>query len=172
MQFVLNLISDSLKRISSWSTIITPENGGRHYQMEIRYESSFPNSGWLFDRMNGFFKSPELQAWQPSIRPAVDVVENKDKYYFYFDMPGLNNNSVDLRVEDGTLVVTAERKRPEWAEGSAIHFSERHYGSMRRSFTLPKDASHDQIHASYKDGVLEVTVEKRPEARPVKIQIN
>jgi HSP20 family protein len=140
--------------------------------MELRYETPFPNSGWLLDRMNGFFKELEPQARHQGIRPAVDVVENKDKYYFYFDMPGLNNDSVDLRVEDGTLVVTAERKRPEWPKDSAVHFSERHYGSMRRSFGLPKDASHDQIHASYKDGVLEVTVEKRPEARPVKIQIN
>ena len=140
--------------------------------MELRYETSFPNSGWLLDRMNGFFKELEPQARYQGIRPAVDVVENKDKYYFYFDMPGLKNDSVDLRVEDGTLVVTAERKRPEWPKDSAVHFSERHYGSMRRSFGLPKDASHDQIHASYKDGVLEVTVEKRPEARPVKIQIN
>jgi HSP20 family protein len=140
--------------------------------MELRYETSFPNSGWLLDRMNGFFKELEPPARHQGIRPAVDVVENKDKYYFYFDMPGLKNDSVDLRVEDGTLVVTAERKRPEWPKDSAVHFSERHYGSMRRSFGLPKDASHDQIHASYKDGVLEVTVEKRPEARPVKIQIN
>jgi HSP20 family protein len=43
---------------------------------------------------------------------------------------------------------------------------------IRRTFQLPNDASHDRIHANYKDGVLEVTVEKRPEAKPVKIQIN
>jgi HSP20 family protein len=140
--------------------------------MDIRYETSFPNNGWLFERMNGFFKDFQPQTRQPSIRPAVDVVEGNDGYHFYFDMPGLKNDSVDLRVEEGTLIMTAERKRPEWPKDSAIHFSERHYGPIRRSFGLPKDASHDRIHASYKDGVLEVTVEKRPEARPVKIQIN
>jgi HSP20 family protein len=140
--------------------------------MEIRYESSFPNNGWLFDRMNGLFKDFQPQVQRPSIRPAVDVVEDRDGYHFYFDMPGLKNDSVDLRVDGGTLTVTAERKRPEWSEESAVHFSERHYGAIRRSFELPKDAGHDGIHASYKDGVLEVTVEKRPEARPVKIQIN
>ena len=140
--------------------------------MEIRYESSFPNNGWLFDRMNGFFKDVQPQVRRSTIRPAVDVVEDKDGYHFYFDMPGLKNDSLDLRVEDGTLVMTAERKRPEWPKDSAVHFSECHYGQIRRSFKLPKDASHDQIHASYKDGVLEVGVEKRLEARPVKIQIN
>src|SRR6516162_74953 len=140
--------------------------------MEIRYESSFPNNGWLFDRVNGLLKDFQPQVRRPGIRPAVDVVEDRDGYHFYFDMPGLKNDSVDLRVEDGTLIVTAERKRPEWPKDTAVHFSERHYGSIRRSFELPKDASHDRIHASYKDGVLEVPVEKRPEARPVKIQIN
>jgi HSP20 family protein len=122
--------------------------------------------------MNGLFKDFQPQSRRPGIRPAVDVVEDKDGYHFYFDMPGLKNDSVDLRVEGGTLTVTAERKRPEWAKETAVHFSERDYGTLHRSFELPKDASHDQIQASYKDGVLEVTVAKRPEARPVKIQIN
>jgi HSP20 family protein len=140
--------------------------------MEIRYESSFPNNGWLLDRMNGLFKDFQPQMRGSGIRPAVDVVEDTDGYHFYFDMPGLKNDSVDLRVEDGTLTVSAERKRPEWAKDTAVHFSERHYGTIRRSFELPKDASPDRIQASYKDGVLEVTVNKRPETRPVKIQIN
>src|SRR5436305_12734846 len=104
--------------------------------MEIRYESSFPNNGWLFDRMNGFFNEPQPQA-RASVRPAVDVVENNEGYHFYFDIPGLKNESVDLRVEDGTLTMTAERKRPEWPKDSAIHFSERHYGTILRSFELP-----------------------------------
>jgi HSP20 family protein len=140
--------------------------------MEVRYESSFPNNGWLFDRMNGFWKEFQPQLRSPAIRPAVDVVEDKDGYHFYFDMPGLKNDSVDLRVEDGTLQVTAERKHPEWPKDSAVYFSERHFGAIRRSFELPKDATQDGIQASYKDGVLEVMVQKRPEARPVKIQIN
>jgi HSP20 family protein len=122
--------------------------------------------------MNGVFKDFQPQLRRFGARPAVDVAEDKDGYHFYFDMPGLNNDSVDLRVENGTLTVTAERKRPEWPKDTTVHFAERQYGAIRRSFELPKDASHDRIHASYKDGVLEVTVEKRPEARPVKIQIN
>jgi HSP20 family protein len=140
--------------------------------MDISYETSFPSNGWLFDRMNGFFKDFAPQMGRSGIRPAVDVVEDKETYHFYFDMPGLKHDSVDLRVDDGTLTMTAERKRPEWAKDTEVHLAERHYGSIRRSFELPKDARQDQIHASYKDGVLEVTVEKRPEARPVKIQIN
>src|SRR5579875_1185950 len=117
--------------------------------MEIRYESSFPNSGWLFNGFNHLFEDFE-PSFQTPIRPATDVMEDNESYRFYFDMPGLKNDSVDLRVEDHTLRVTAERKRPEW----------------------PKNADPEHVTASYKDGVLEVRIEKRAEARPVKIQIN
>src|ERR1700757_1855434 len=99
--------------------------------MEIRYESSFPSNGWLFDRMNGLFKEFQPQTRHPGVRPAVDVVEDKDSYRFYFDMPGLKHESVDLRVEDGTLTVVAERNRPEWPKDTAVHYSERHYGRIR-----------------------------------------
>jgi HSP20 family protein len=140
--------------------------------MEIRYESSFPNNGWLFDRMNGFLKDFRPQEGRQAMRPAADVVEDHDGYHFYFDMPGLKGDSVDLRVENEVLTVTAERKRAEWPKDSTVHYSERHYGSIRRTFQLPNDANPERIQASYHDGVLEVTVEKRPEAKPVKIQIN
>jgi HSP20 family protein len=140
--------------------------------MEIRYESSFPNNGWLFDRMNGFFKDFHPQERQQSARPPVDVVEDQEGYHLYFDMPGLNGDSVDLRVENDILTVSAERKRPEWTKETTVHYSERHFGAIHRTFRLPKNAGSDRIRASYKDGVLEVTVEKRPETKPVKIQIN
>ena len=55
---------------------------------------------------------------------------------------------------------------------ATVHFSERGYGQLRRVFELPKDASHESVRAAYKDGVLDVTVDKRPESKPVKIQIN
>jgi HSP20 family protein len=104
--------------------------------------------------------------------PPVDVIENKDAYHFYFEMPGLNKESLDAQVEGGRLLVTAERKRPEWPQETEVHIAERGYGTIRRAFELPKDASHDKVGASYKDGVLEVIVEKRPESRPAKILIN
>jgi HSP20 family protein len=106
------------------------------------------------------------------LRPAVDVVEDKDAYHFYFEMPGLKTDSIDVQVENGTMTVAAERKRPEWPKESEVRVSERHYGSFRRSFQLPEDASHENVRASYRDGVLDVTVGKRPEAKPVKIAIN
>ncbi len=138
--------------------------------MELRYENGLAGGGWLFDRVNGMFR--EIDRASRQMVPPADVIENKDGYHFYFEMPGLTNESITVQVEDGRLVVAAERKRPEWPKETAVHVAERSYGRLRRAFQLPKDASHDKIHAAYKDGVLDVTVEKRPESKPVKIQIN
>ena len=144
--------------------------------MELRFENGLRGSGWMFDRMNGLFKDlgtmPRPTTAPRALKPAADVVEEKDGYHFYFELPGLKNESIDVRVENDSLVVAAERTRPQWPQESRVHVAERAYGSIRRAFELPEDASTDKIHASYKDGILEVTIEKRPEAKPLKIQVN
>jgi HSP20 family protein len=132
-------------------------------------------------RLNGYTPSDSLlRHWnvlwndlEPSRNapPTADVVEDADGYHFYFEMAGIKSDSVDVRVEDGSLVVEAERKRPEWAKDAEVHLSERTYGTIRRAFTMPEDAGHEGIKAVYKDGVLEVTLPKRPESKPFKIKV-
>jgi len=138
--------------------------------MELRYENGLTNGGWLFDRMNGMFR--EIDRASRHLVPAADVIEDRDGYHFYFEMPGMTSESINVHIEEGRLIVEADRKRPEWSKEATVHFSERGYGKLRRVFELPKDASHDSVRAAYKDGVLDVTIDKRPESKPVKIQIN
>jgi len=138
--------------------------------MELRYENGLVGNRWLLDNMNGIFR--ELGPQNRRVAPPTDVVEDQDAYHFYFEMAGLTTDSIEVRVEDGHLVVEAERKRPEWPQETAVRVAERAYGTIHRVFEMPKDASHDHVHATYKDGVLAVTVDKRPESKPVKIQIN
>ena len=132
--------------------------------MELWLENG--NGLWR-DAVRGFFKEAEEK---PEM-PPTDVVEDRDGYHFYFEMPGLKSDSIDVRVEDETLVVEAERKQPEWPKDAEIHRAERRYGKVRRGFRLPEDASRDAISAAHRDGVLEVTVAKRPEAKPVKVKV-
>ena len=137
--------------------------------MEVMFDTPW-REALLFDRMNGLYR--QLDGVNNDMRPPVDVIEDKDAYHFYFEMPGIRNEALEARVEDGRLIVVAERKRPEWPKETEVHLAERGYGTIRRVFELPKDASQDKIQASYRDGVLEVTVEKKPESKPAKIQIN
>jgi len=137
--------------------------------MELRFDNNYAESS-LFKRVNGFLK--QLDGETGYIVPPVDVIEDKDAYHFYFEMPGLKTESVDARVEDGQLMVAAERTRPESGKDTRVRVAERGYGTIRRGFELPNDASHEKIEAAYKDGVLEVTVEKKAEAKSTKIQVN
>lgn len=137
--------------------------------MELRFDNSYAESS-LFNRVNGFLK--QLDGEARYIVPPVDVTEDKDAYHFYFEMPGLKTESVDARIEDGQLMVAAERTSPESRQDTKVRVAERGYGTIRRAFELPNDASHEKIEAAYKDGVLEVTVEKKAESKSTKIQIN
>ncbi|HVA68512.1 MAG TPA: Hsp20/alpha crystallin family protein [Candidatus Binataceae bacterium] len=138
--------------------------------MEIVMGNGYAN-GWLLNRINRLRSEMD---WQPesATSPATDVVEHEDGYHFYFEMPGIKPDSVDVRVEEGRLVVEAERKRPEWPKEAEIHLAERTYGRTMRAFALPDDANSENITAAYRDGVLEVTVPKKPGAKPTRIKIN
>jgi HSP20 family protein len=139
--------------------------------MQVRFENGWTGRGWVFDpRTLGWFR--ESDATARYMMPSVDVIEDNDGYHFYFEMPGLTNESIDARVENGRLLVAAERKRPQWPQESEVHIAERSYGTIHRAFELPHDASRDGIEASYKDGVLEVTVSKKPESKSARILIN
>jgi HSP20 family molecular chaperone IbpA len=62
----------------------------------------------MFNRMNDLFRESDSRTRQ--MVPSVDVIEDKEAYHFYFEMPGLKNESLDARVEGGRLIVSAERK--------------------------------------------------------------
>jgi HSP20 family protein len=139
--------------------------------MEVRFESGWAGRGWVLDpRVLGLFRQSDATARH--MVPLVDVTEDKDAYHFYFEMPGLRNESIDVSVENGGLLIAAERKQPEWPQETEVHIAERGYGTIRRALELPNDASHEKIRAAYKDGVLEVTVEKKAESKSAKIQVN
>ena len=143
--------------------------GGKVKEMDVLIDGGLANSGWLFERVNGLFNG--LASEYERISPPVDVVEDHDGYRFSIDLPGLKNDSLEVKVEDGTLVINAERNEPAWAEGVRVHRAERHYGRIHRAFRLPADVGHDAIKAAYKDGVLEVTIAKRPEAKAARVQV-
>ena len=137
--------------------------------MDVLIDNGLANGGWLFERVNGIFNG--LARESERISPPVDVVEDHDSYRFTLDLPGLKSDSLEVKVEDGALVLNAERNEPTWAKDARVHRAERHYGRIHRAFRLPGDVGPDAIKAVYKDGVLEVTVAKRPEAKAVKVEV-
>src|ERR1051326_450858 len=138
--------------------------------MDVVIDNGVMHGGWLFDRVhNGFFNGTASELERVS--PPVDVVEDDDAYRFTVEVPGLKADSLEVKVEDEALVINAERNERTWAKDARVHRAERQHGPIRRAFRLPDDAGHDGIKANYKDGVLEITVAKRPEAKAVKIEV-
>jgi HSP20 family molecular chaperone IbpA len=103
--------------------------------MEVRFENGWNGQNWMADRMNAWLR--ENGNVQRHWAPRADVTEDHDAYHFLVEMPGLKSDSIEVRVEEGNLVIAAERKRAQYSEGTAVHRTERHYGSIRRAFALP-----------------------------------
>ena len=104
-------------------------------------------------------------------RPAVDIFEEKDDVVIKAELPGMNKDDIDLRVENNVLTLTGQRKREKEVTEDGYFRSERAYGTFSRSFTLPTTVNVNKIAASYKDGVLSVNLPKAEEAKPKRIRI-
>lgn len=100
--------------------------------------------------------SREPRLWSP----AVDVYEDEKSIVVKADLPDMDEKALDIHVEDGILTLKGERKFEKESKEKNFHRVERSYGSFSRSFALPEDVEHDRIAATYKNGVLEVTVPK------------
>jgi HSP20 family protein len=119
--------------------------------MELMFENGWNGNRGLIAKLTTFQRDMDEAAGSP-MEPRADVIEDKDAYRFYFEMPGLKGESLDVQVENDQLSVAAERKRPEWPQETEIHVTERCHGPLRRAFKLPANASRDGIRASYTDG--------------------
>jgi len=106
-------------------------------------------------------------------RPAVDIYEAADKVILRVDIPGMAQEDIDLRIENGALRLRGERRMPEGARPEEYHRVERPFGSFVRVFSLPGSVDTSRVKAEYRNGVLEVNLPKRQEsqARPVAIEI-
>lgn len=117
------------------------------------------------DRMPDW--SQETGTWAPE----VDVEETKDAIVLRADLPGMSKKNMHIAVEDGRLTISGERQNEQSEKGRSFHRIERTYGSFCRTFTLPATVLGDKVEATYKDGVLEVTVPKAEEVKPREIEI-
>ena len=104
--------------------------------------------------------------------PAVDIHEDESGYTIHADLPRVEKDNVTLTFSDRVLTVEGERKAEERSDTAKVHLVERSYGRFVRSFRLPEDANGEAIKATFKEGVLTVTVPKREETKPKSIEIN
>ncbi len=121
-----------------------------------------------FQDMDGFFdryynlvnRSPSAGSDVMSWRPTVDISETKKAYLIKAELPEVDKDDVDVRIENGMLTISGERHFESEEEDETRHRVERMYGQFARSFTLPNDADEAHISAKSKDGMLKVRIPK------------
>lgn len=102
--------------------------------------------------------------------PSVDIKEDDKQIVLTSDLPGIDQKDIKVTVEDGTLTLSGERKFEKSTDEENFHRVERSFGSFQRSFSLPETVDEDKIVASYKNGVLELTLPKtKPDVKQVKV---
>ena len=123
----------------------------------------------LQDRMNRLFDDsmrgirPEENALSSGIwSPPVDIYETEGDVILKAELPEVNQKDIDIQVENNTLTLKGERRFEKETKKENFHRIERAYGTFTRSFTLPNAIDQEKIHADYKDGVLKITMPKRP----------
>ncbi len=145
----------------------------------LRILDPWRDFGTLQERINRMFdetmralspqEGEELErgAWMP----AVDIHETDDEYVVKADLPGLKKEDIQIDLKDSTLTLKGEKRFEEKVSKDNYIRTERAYGTFVRSFTLPHNVDSEKIKASYKDGVLELTLPKKEEAKPKQIKV-
>ena len=102
-----------------------------------------------------------LGAWNP----RVNMYQKDDDIVIDAELPGVKKEDIDVTVEDHRLTVRGERKEEKESKKEAYYRKERSYGSFVRTLTLPNNVATDKVDATYKDGVLHMTLPMTEEAK-------
>lgn len=141
--------------------------------------SPFSDLWNLQDEMNRVFRTfgtgltrREGDSGEPALwSPAVDIAEDKEAVKITAELAGMKHHEVKINVEHGVLTLKGERRFSEETKKENYARVERSYGAFSRSFALPPTVDPDRIKAAMKDGLLEILIPKKEEAKPKEVLI-
>lgn len=125
------------------------------------------NSIWDDDFFSDFLAPSRLM----SSNPAVDVTENTDSVFVRAELPGVEKEQIHVEVKDDYLVLSAEKKQKQEHKDRNAYHVESVYGRFQRTVALPTEVVSEKAQASYKDGVLEITLPKSENAKRRSIEV-
>jgi HSP20 family protein len=124
-----------------------------------------------FDLLNRFFGSSGQNDGGRLAPYGVDIREDEDHIYVEAELPGFKKEEVDITLENQTLTISAEHKEEADQKKGDLLLHERRYNRFLRSFTLPPTVDEKSVDAKLNDGVLTITLKKREETKPRKVQV-
>jgi len=139
--------------------------------MNTRWEP-FRDLARLQDEVTRLFEDRAFHAGESvGWTPACDIYEDEEAVMLSFELAGVEPKDVDVRFENGVLTIKGERKLERDGKRENYHRIERSYGTFTRSFSLPGTLDPERIKAEAKNGVLQIALPKKAEAKPRAIQV-
>lgn len=140
---------------------LEPFAGFEDLENEISHLFDFPLSKWTTRNL------AQAYAWGP----AVDIHDAKDHLAVKVDAPGLSKDEINVSIENNHLILQGEKKQEKEEKDKNYIRKERFYGSFQRVIELPSAVDANKVKAVYKNGVLELTIAKKEELQPKKIDV-
>jgi HSP20 family protein len=111
--------------------------------------------------------------WEREWAPSLDMAETKDNFVVQAEVPGIDAKDIDISLTGDVLTIKGEKRQEKEEREEDYHLVERSYGSFLRSVRLPTEVESGKIKASYKNGILKVTLPKseKVKAKEVKIKV-
>jgi HSP20 family protein len=132
----------------------------------------------LREELNSFFELPMRSSFARAGQlftgwsPALDLYQSNDNVIAVFELPGMRKEDIEISLHDGALTISGERKRESSSNGEQAERTERYIGTFRRSIALPTRVDASKVSATYRDGILIVTLPKAEEVKPKQIQVS
>ena len=122
---------------------------------------------------NFFGERPLGRIWEREWVPSLDMSETKDNYVVKAEVPGIDAKHIDISLTGDVLSIKGEKKQEKEEKEEDYHLVERSYGSFSRSVRIPAEVESNKIKASYKNGILTITLPKseKVKAKEVKIKV-
>lgn len=139
---------------------------GLRDEIDRVFERFFPESWFQMPRfadLDPFKHASRLGGLVLS--PKADITESESEYVIDVELPGIDEKDIELSVADGMLTLKGEKKIEREEKRKDYHLTERSYGSLRRSFSIPDGVDEARIKASFSKGVLSITLPKSAEAK-------
>jgi HSP20 family protein len=153
----MSLIRYQAPQLSTWPTF------GRLSNLRDELDTLFDLPFWSnFGRQTQLFSG-----WTP----ALDLYQNNDSVIAVLELPGMRKEDIEISLHDGMLTISGERKA-QIQEGEQAERTERYVGKFRRSITLPSRVDTNKVSATYRDGILTITLPKAEEAKPKQIPVS
>jgi len=119
-----------------------------------------------------FGRTPfRMAATEAMWSPLVDIHETRDNILLQLELPGVKQEDIHVSIEGDTMMLKGERKRETEVKEDQYHRVERSYGRFERSILLPSVVDSGRVKATYRDGVLEIQLPKKEEAKPKEIKV-